>query len=327
MQKILVIHNPYSGKQKHIQKTIKEMKKIAFNNGYDIEFIKTTKKHDATKIIQNVNEQYDIVLSMGGDGTFNEVVTGNVKRDTPFLLGHIPVGTTNDLKSSFGLSGNVLQSFESILKGKEVSYDVLSLNNTPFTYTAGFGKLLNIPYDTKKKDKMKFGYFAYINNGIFDILTKKIKLYHVKYEIGGVINEITTPLILVSNSNHMAGMKFYDDAKLNDDKFEVLIANTNSIIKLAIGLLQIKTKKNSKYYKLIKTDNIKFTIKDSQDFKNWCIDGEKFEDKPNIYDIKVLKKIKCKVAKEADYYIWYLLYYNIMGKYLLKKSNINVLKL
>ena len=187
--------------------------------------------------------------------------------------------------------------------------------------------MLNIPYDTKKKDKMKFGYFAYINNGIFDILTKKIKLYHVEYVINGVVNKITTPLVLVSNSNHMAGMKFYDDAKLNDDKFEVLIANTNSIIKLAIGLLQIKTKKNSKYYKLIKTDNIKFTIKDSQDLKNWCIDGEKFEDKPNIYDIKVLKKIKCKVAKEADYYIWYLLYYNIMGKYLLKKSNINVLKL
>lgn len=303
MQKILVIHNPYSGKQKHIHTIIKEMKKIAIDNGYDIEFIKTTKKHDATEIIQNINEQYDIVLSMGGDGTFNEVVTGNVKRDNPFVLGHIPVGTTNDLKSSFGLSGNVLQSFKSILKGKEVSYDVLSLNDTPFTYTAGFGKLLNIPYETKKKDKMKFGYFAYINNGIIDILTKKIKLYHVEYQINGVTNKVITPLVLVSNSNHMAGMKFYDDAKLNDDKFEVLIANTNSIIKLAIGLIQIKMKKSSNYYKLIKTDNIKFIIRDGQDFKNWCIDGERFEEKPTIYDIKILKKIKCKVANKTDCYI------------------------
>lgn len=303
MKKILVIHNPYSGNQKHNHRIIKEMKKIAASNDYDIEFIKTTRRHDATEIIERIDNKYDMVLSMGGDGTFNEVVTGNVKRSTPFVLGHIPVGTTNDLKSSFGLSGDIPHVFENILKGKEVSYDVLSLNGIPFTYTAGFGKLLNIPYETTKKDKMKFGYFAYINNGIIDILTKKIKLYHIEYEINGITNKLITPLVLVSNSNHMAGMKFYDDAKLNDDKFEVLIANTNSVIKLAIGLLQIKMKKNSKYYRLIKTDNIKFIIQDSQDFKNWCIDGEKFEDKPNVYDIKVLKKIKCKVSNDADCYV------------------------
>lgn len=303
MKKILVIHNPYSGNQKHNHQIIKKMNKIAASNDYDIEFIKTTRRHDATEIIEHIDNKYDMVLSMGGDGTFNEVVTGNVKRSTPFVLGHIPVGTTNDLKSSFGLSGDISHAFESILKGKEVSYDVLSLNGIPFTYTAGFGKLLNIPYETTKKDKMKFGYFAYINNGIIDILTKKIKLYHIEYEINGITNKIITPLVLVSNSNHMAGMKFYDDAKLNDDKFEVLIANTNSIIKLAIGLLQIKLKKHSKYYKLIKTNNIKFIIKDSQDFKNWCIDGEMFEEKPVTYDIKILKKIICKVANKADCYI------------------------
>lgn len=301
MKKILVVYNPYSGNQKNIVAKINNIKKIALRKKYLIDFIETKKRCDATKIIENLDDTYDLVLSMGGDGTFNELVRGNVNRKKPFLLGHLPVGTTNDLKTSFGLSNNVFSSFKRILNGKEVSYDILSINNVPFTYTAGFGKLLNIPYETSKQDKLKFGYFAYINNGIIDLLTKKTKLYHVNYEIDGVKTFIKTPLVLISNANKVAGMRFYHDAKLNDDKFEVLIANTGSVIKLAIGFLSIKLLRKSKYYKLIKTDNIKFSISDN-DFKNWCIDGEKLDQRPNTYDIKIMQKIKCKVSNKAENY-------------------------
>lgn len=302
MKKILIVHNPYSGNQKNTKFIKNKIEEIAKGYNYKVKFIKTKAKCEATSIVENSKKDYDLVLSMGGDGTFNEVVKGNVKRDNPYTLGHLPVGTTNDLKKSFSLPNNTINAFKSILEGKNVTYDVLSVNGTPFTYTAGFGKLLNIPYETKKESKKRLGYLAYFNDGVFDLLTRPTKMYDITYELDGKAYKDKTSLFLVSNSNRMAGINIYKDAYFNDSKFEVLMAKTNNIIKLAIGLLQIQTFKKSKYYKIIRTDNIKVLIHD-KDFKNWCIDGEKLEDKPQKYDIKLLKKIKCKVSISAKNYM------------------------
>lgn len=302
MREVLIIFNPYSGKGKFNKHLKNKMELVANNYGYKVKFIKTKAKNDATNIVRNIDSKYDLVLSMGGDGTFNELVTGNIKRDSPFILGHLPVGTTNDLKKSFYLPSNIINAFRSILEGKSVTYDVLSINGTPFIYTAGFGKLLDIPYKTKRKDKKRFGYLAYFNEGVFDILMRPTKMYSITYELDGRKYNDKTSIFLVSNSNRMGGINLYKDAYFNDSKFEVMIAKTNNVIKLAVGLLQIQLMRKSKYYKLIKTDNIKVSIHD-KDFKNWCIDGEKLEDKPQKYDIKVLKKIKCKVGKQAKNYI------------------------
>lgn len=302
MKKILIVHNPYSGNQKNTKFIKNKIEEIAKGYNYKVKFIKTKAKREATSIVENSKKDYDLVLSMGGDGTFNEVVKGNVKRDKPYTLGHLPVGTTNDLKKSFSLPNNTINAFKAILEGKNVTYDVLSVNGTPFTYTAGFGKLLNIPYETKKESKKRLGYLAYFNDGVFDLLTRPTKMYDITYELDGKAYKDKTSLFLVSNSNRMAGINIYKDAYFNDSKFEVLMAKTNNIIKLAIGLLQIQMLNKSKYYKIIRTDNIKVLIHDT-DFKNWCIDGEKLDDKPQKYDIKILRKIKCKVGRSAKNYI------------------------
>ena len=302
LKKLLIIYNPCSGKKKDMRVLKDELESISESYGYKVKFIKTKAKNDATNIIENLRKKYDLVLSLGGDGTFNELVKGNVKRDNPYTIGHLPAGTTNDLRISFNLPNNIVNALKTILEGKSVTYDVLSINGIPFTYTAGFGKLLNIPYDTKKEDKEKFGYLAYFSDGVKDILTRPTKMYDITYEVDGNIYKDKSSIFLVSNSKRMGGIKLYKDVKLNDSKFEVMIAKTNNVIKLAIGILQIQLFRKSKYYKIFRTDHIKVLIHDNN-FKNWCIDGEKLEDKPQKYDIKVLKKIRCKVSKNAKNYV------------------------
>ena len=302
LKKLLIIYNPCSGKKKDMRVLKDDLESISESYGYKVKFIKTKAKNDATNIIENLRKKYDLVLSLGGDGTFNELVKGNVKRDNPYTIGHLPAGTTNDLRISFNLPNNIVNALKTILEGKSVTYDVLSINGIPFTYTAGFGKLLNIPYDTKKEDKEKFGYLAYFSDGVKDILTRPTKMYDITYEVDGNIYKDKSSIFLVSNSKRMGGIKLYKDVKLNDSKFEVMIAKTNNVIKLAIGILQIQLFRKSKYYKIFRTDHIKVLIHDNN-FKNWCIDGEKLEDKPQKYDIKVLKKIKCKVSKNAKNYV------------------------
>ena len=101
----------------------------------------------------------------------------------------------------------------------------------------------------------------------------------------------------------MGVINIYNDSFMNYSKFEVLIGKTNSIIKLAIGILQIQSLKRSKYYKLIRTNCLKVIIDSKEEYSNWCIDGEKYKKKTNEYNIKVLKKIKCRVSKKAKGYL------------------------
>ena len=127
MESILIIHNPYSGNQKNFDGIKNNLIKIATEKNYNLEFVETKKKHHATKIIKNLTKKYKYVFSMGGDGTFNELVAGNVKRKEQYILGHIPYGTTNDLRISFGLANNTIDAFNDLIDGKNVSYDVLSV--------------------------------------------------------------------------------------------------------------------------------------------------------------------------------------------------------
>lgn len=299
MRKILIIHNPYSGNQKNSENIKNKLACIAKEHGYDITFKKTKKRNDATRIISKCRH-YDLVVSMGGDGTFNEIVAGNLKRKIPLKLSHLSVGTTNDLKSSFGFTGDIISDFINLLNGKDVSYDVLSVNGTPFTYSAGFGKFLNIPYETTKEEKTKLGYLAYVKNGVIDYFKNYMKMYNIEYEVEGKKRTIETPLVLISNSNRIAGYKIYNNVKLNDDKFEVLIAKTTAVIPLAIGLVKVKLNLSNKSFKIIRTNHIKIITKDK--INSWCIDGEKLNTNTTEYDVKVLKKMSCRVAlKTKDY--------------------------
>lgn len=100
MKKCLVIYNPHSGKNQ-VRKHLPEIEKLLNKKGYEAEIVATKYKKHAISIIAD-SEPVDLVMSFGGDGTFNEVMTGNFQRKDPLLLTHIPVETTNDIGAMLG---------------------------------------------------------------------------------------------------------------------------------------------------------------------------------------------------------------------------------
>ena len=78
MKTCAVIYNPNSG---HIfnKKYLKEYKQILLKNDYNPKFIGTEYSDHAKEIVNHL-EKVDLVISMGGDGTFNEVMSGNLER-------------------------------------------------------------------------------------------------------------------------------------------------------------------------------------------------------------------------------------------------------
>lgn len=286
MKKCLVVYNPNSGKyNKEI--TLPKIEKVLNSYNYEVTIEMTKSKGDATAIVANY-PKCDLIVSIGGDGTFNEVMTGNFKRKDRVILCHLPSGTTNDVGAMWGYGKNIINNLKLALEGEVKRIDICTINDRPFVYSAGFGKFMNIPYETPRELKKRLGHLAYIKEGIKDFF-RKVKLYDVSYEIDGEKYRGLFSFALITNANRVAGINnFYKDIKLDDNKFEILLCNITKlkdIVKTLYFFALYDASKIPGFY-FYKTDNIKIRF-NSPLKKPLCIDGESFEDMSGNYNIKI----------------------------------------
>ena len=286
MKKCLVVYNPNSGKYNK-EVTLPKIEKILNEYDYSVIIEKTKYKGDATSIVANI-DKCDLVVSIGGDGTFNEVMTGNFMRKDRIVLCHLPSGTTNDVGAMWGYGKNMLNNLKLALNGKVKRIDICTINDKPFVYSAGFGKFMNIPYETPRELKKRIGHLAYIREGARDFF-RKVKLYDITYEVDNEKYRGLFSFALITNSNRVAVINnFYKDIKLDDNKFEVLLCNITKlkdIVKTLYFFALYDASKIPGFY-FYQTDNIKIKF-NSPLKKPLCIDGESFDDMSGSYNIKI----------------------------------------
>lgn len=286
MKKCLVVYNPNSGKYNK-EGTLPKIEKILNDYDYEVEICETKYKGHATSIVANIDHK-DLIISIGGDGTFNEVMTGNFKRKDRIVLCHLPSGTTNDVGAMWGYGKSMLNNLKLALNGEVKRIDICTINDRPFIYSAGFGKFMNIPYETPRELKKRLGHLAYIKEGIKDIF-RKVKLYDITYTIDNEEYRGLFSFALITNANRVAGINnFYKDIKLNDDKFEILMCNITKLKHIAKTLYFFALYDASKIpgFYFYKTDNLKIKF-NTPVKKPLCIDGESLDDFSGEYTIKI----------------------------------------
>lgn len=286
MKRCLVIYNPNSGKYNK-EKTLPKIEKILNDYHYEVEIKETKKRKHAITLVKDA-PYVDLLISIGGDGTFNEVMTGNFQRKQRLVLCHLPSGTTNDIGAMWGYGKDIITNLKLALNGEIKRIDVCTINNKPLVYTAGFGKFMNIPYETPRELKKRLGHLAYIKEGARDFF-RKIKLYDISYEIDGKEYRGLFSFAIITNANRVAGINnFYKDIKLNDNKFEVLMCNITKlrdIVKTLYFFAKYDASRIPGFY-FYKTDNFKFKF-NTPIKKPLCIDGESFDDLSGTYTIKI----------------------------------------
>lgn len=304
MKQAVVIVNPNSGKNKNkweIKEPYSKFLSLFRRHGYEAEFYRTTYPGHVTDIVKSLSDDVDLVVSVGGDGTLNEAMVGNFKREKRLVLAHLPLGTTNDVGAMFGLSKNPYKSLQLILTGEVKGVDVCTINGHPFVYSAGFGKFMNVPYETSRNLKKNLGKTAYLVEGIKDFFARKTHLYEITYEVNGEKYHGLYSFALISNANRIAGLEnFYRNVKLDDNKFEVAFCNLRrkkDIVRslIYLGLSDI-TKVPGLYFH--KTDHICIKFHDKLR-KPWCLDGEEFDMDTDTYDIRIVKDVPIVVASHV----------------------------
>lgn len=291
MKKSVLICNPNSG---HNNKEVLASKceGLLTKYGYEVEVIFTKYAGHAKEIISSLADDTDLVISLGGDGTFNEVVTGNLKRKKKLLLTHIPLGTTNDLGATFGMGKNPVNNLKMILEGTVKELDICTINDVPFVYVAGLGKFTDIAYDTPRKLKKNFGYMAYMINALKSF-NQKTHLFEMSYTANGETYTGLYSFVLICNASRMGGLEILQDVKMNDGQFEVLLSNITTKQDIIRSLYLLKTSDITKVpgFYFFRTDNLKIKLKEAPR-KRFCIDGEMLKTRTKDYEIKIVKGIK-----------------------------------
>lgn len=287
MKKCVVIYNPNSGKLSN-RNDVKRLYQILENYGYETEMIYTEYAGHAKEITKKL-KNVDLLLCAGGDGTLNEVISGNIERKKPLLLGHLPLGSVNDVAHMYGMSNNTEKNLLMLLNGVTKNIDVCLLNGRPFVYVACLGAFVDISYATPRKLKERYGRFAYVLYGIKQ-LKQKLKFFNVKYTVDGKTYEDKFSFIFVTNSNRVGGVNnIYDDIKLDDNMFEVLLCDIKNKWDILKALYHLKRKDldKVKMFKYIKTNKIKFEFDEVP--PSWCTDGEEIKHNRKDFEITINK--------------------------------------
>lgn len=223
------IVNPIAGKGKAakliplIQQQMEE-KKLSYT-------IKQTCANGEGKIlaVEALEEGYDIIVAVGGDGTINEVISGVYKLNG--VVGIIPAGTGNDFARSLDISTNFYNAINNIFNGTINEIDTGLINNQIFINVASIGLDAHIAAEANKLKRYFTGTKAYIISLLKGLITYK----SIKVKVVMEKETIDKRIMLAAFCNgayYGGGMNIAPTADPTDNLLDICIVEDMSKLKL-----------------------------------------------------------------------------------------------
>lgn len=296
VQKILLIVNPVSGRQK-ARTLLYPIINFLSGNGCKTTVFSTTCQGDATSLVRRYGAEHDMIICCGGDGTLNEVFSGVARLSFAVPVGYIPTGTTNDLANALGLVSSLKEAINLTLFGRERELDLGSFNDDKyFSYVASFGAFSKVAYETPQWLKNRLGRASYFFYGISELAD--IRSFRVRVNADG--NAIDGDFVYgsVSNSTVIGGLvKLPEESiKLDDGVFEVMLIKTPKdpmdLHLIVQGLANQDYNEDAVMFFTAK--EIEFIFEDEVP---WTIDGEYAGENRLVNICNLQRKVKIMVDK------------------------------
>ena len=244
-KKIVFIVNPISGvgKKDMLPEVVDRYISRETN---EIEIILTEYAGHAFNIAkQKSEENVDIVVAVGGDGTVNEVARGLVESQT--ALGIIPCGSGNGLARHLMLPINMEGAVKIIAEGVVHALDYGIINGHPFFCTCGMG--FDAFISKKFADAGKRGPMTYIENVLVEGLKYKPETYSITLD-GNETEPYKAFLVSVANASQYGNDAYIaPKASMSDGLLDVVIMEPFDIIdapQVGLDLINKTIDKSSK---------------------------------------------------------------------------------
>lgn len=298
MKKMLFVINPYAGMRK-ASKVLAEILAVFNRAEYDVRVYVTAGQGDAIGAVERLSEGMDLVVCCGGDGTFNETITGLMSADRKVPVGYIPAGSTNDFATSLRLSSDCVEAARQIVEGVPNAYDAGKFGGRYFSYVASFGAFTKASYSTPQNVKNLLGHVAYLLEGMQEL--SQIRKLHVKMILDGEeVLEDDYIFGAVCNSTSVGGIMTLDPSQvdLTDGKFEVLLIRApKTLQEISECLLAVQKQQYNSAMMTFRTAS-RITVEADPQMP-WTLDGEKEEGHAEVQIRNLHKAIQIVQKKET----------------------------
>lgn len=273
MKRLLLILNPIAGK-KRANRELASIIEIFNRGGYQVCVHVTAGNGDARNIVAERCCAFDVIVCVGGDGTFNEVISGHRLAGSRRPLGYLPAGSTNDFASSLRLSKDLKQAARDLMEGQATPLDLGRFNDRYFSYIASFGAFTRASYTTAQSLKNALGHFAYLLAGIKEVAAIR-SIPMVFRTADGRVFEDEYIFGAIGNTTSLAGVLTLDPdlVDMSDGKFElILIRKPRTPIELSDCVLALTTQEyDTPMLTFISTTRVEI---DCEEEIPWTLDGE-----------------------------------------------------
>ncbi len=300
----LIIINPSSG-QKIIQKNAEVIvKKLLSDKTFSrADIIKTKKQNDAYYAALNLkDEDCDLVIAVGGDGTVNEVINGLMDGQHSVTLAILPAGTTNNYASYMDIPHEVDRFCRMIRQNHIIAIDIGKAGTQYFINDASAGLLTEIPYSVSSEAKTVMGHMAYYVEAIKQLTSPTSpNTFPVSIQADNLTIKDDIMLFLISNSPSSGGFdKAFPKASVSDGLLDMLIIHKQKLTDLVQLVFQMSNGKHTDNPKITYIQTKKITIETACDESVYLdLDGEKGPELPITVEV-IPKAVKLVVPENQN---------------------------
>lgn len=286
MKKVKIICNPNSGRQ-IVQKNISKLAQLLVENNYLVDIFKTEKKLDAQYAASKAcKEKYHILISIGGDGTVNEILNGIMINQYKPKLAIYPAGTVNDFASYLKIPRSIEEFVELIIKENTIATDVGLAEDRYFLNVAAAGLLTDVAYKVSSEAKTVLGKFAYYLKGVSELPKQIFKPIKMNIKVGQEEMKKEVLFFILTNSDSVGGFSgIAPEAIINDGKFDLLVVEKNQFIEVVRVFFKTLIGSNTKDSSLQYIQADKVIIETGENIYV-DLDGEQFKKLPMEFKIE-----------------------------------------
>lgn len=269
-EKILFIVNPISGHHDK-SKFPSIVEKLIDKDKYDYTITLTEYGGHAVELTkQAIDNQYDIIVAVGGDGTINEVATTMIGASQTFAI--VPYGSGNGLARHLHLPLKPDKVITEVInKGVKSKIDTAAMNGVPYISIAGVG-FDAIIADFFAQDPHR-GIKTYVKLVTKEYLHFQPKKYHLILD-GKEEIDCEPFFISFANSNQFGSNAVVSPtASLNDGLLDICIFKKPNMLQVPYVATRLLTKKidRTHFVDIHKAQKIQ-VIRENDEIAN--IDGE-----------------------------------------------------
>ena len=220
------IVNPHSGRAARALPAVQ-----AFATAHLAEVVRTAgPRHAAELAARAIADGCELVVSVGGDGTMNEIAA--VLMDRGVMLGLVPCGSGDGLALSLGIPRAVPRALQVLLTGRPRSIDTAQVNGRPFFNAVGLGYEADIAQ--RFAGFRSRGLLGYVRAGVPLFFTRRQEPVTVHHDRGRAT--LTIWSLAVQNSEQLGNnLITAPGARVDDGRLDLVATAPVSLLG-AVGL-------------------------------------------------------------------------------------------